>query len=90
MAGAAGTARAAGRAGATTASPGNAAVRIEKRDRVTTVILDRAHAKNAVDGPTAEALAQAFREFDADADSDVAVLCGAKDRKSTRLNSSHQ
>ena len=56
-----------------------AAVRIEKRDRVTTVILDRAHAKNAVDGPTAEALAQAFREFDADAQSDVAVLCGANE-----------
>ena len=56
-----------------------AAVRIEKRDRVTTVILDRARAKNAVDGPTAEALAQAFRDFDADAESDVAVLCGAND-----------
>ena len=56
-----------------------AAVRVEKRDRVTTVILDRAQVKNAVDGPTAEALAQAFREFEADGDSDVAVLCGAND-----------
>ena len=55
------------------------AVRVETRDRITTVILDRAHARNAVDGPTAEALAQAFREFDADPSSDVAVLCGAND-----------
>ena len=53
------------------------AVRVETRDRITTVILDRAHAKNAVDGPAAEALAQAFRDFDADHNSDVAVLCGA-------------
>ncbi len=58
---------------------GAAAVRVETRDRVTTVILDRAHAKNAVDGPTAETLAQAFRDFDADPNSDVAVLCGAND-----------
>ena len=58
---------------------GTAAVRVETRDRITTVILDRAHAKNAVDGPAAEALARAFCDFDADAHSDVAVLCGAND-----------
>ena len=55
------------------------AVRVETRDRVTTIILDRAHAKNAVDGPAAEALASAFRAFDADPNSDVAVLCGANE-----------
>ena len=54
-------------------------VHIEKRSRVTTIILDRPEVKNAVDGPTAEALAQAFRDFDADPDADVAVLCGAGD-----------
>jgi enoyl-CoA hydratase len=52
-------------------------VRIDKQERVTTVILDRADARNAVDRPTAEALADAFRAFDADAGSDVAVLWGA-------------
>lgn len=52
-------------------------VRVEKQDRITTIILDRPAVKNAVDGPTAEALVEAFRAFDADAGSDVAVLCGA-------------
>jgi enoyl-CoA hydratase len=55
------------------ADPG---VRVERTGAVTTVILDRPAARNAVDGPTAEALAQAFREFDADPDASVAVLCG--------------
>ena len=52
-------------------------VRIEKKDRVTTVILDRPEKRNAVDRPTATALAEAFRAFDADPDSAVAVLWGA-------------
>ncbi|MCB9686506.1 MAG: crotonase/enoyl-CoA hydratase family protein [Alphaproteobacteria bacterium] len=52
-------------------------VRIETRDRVTTVILDRPEARNAVDRPTAEALSEAFRAFDDDDASDVAVLWGA-------------
>ncbi|WP_433217720.1 crotonase/enoyl-CoA hydratase family protein [Dactylosporangium sp. CS-047395] len=52
-------------------------VRVERRDRVWTVVLDRPEVRNAVDGPTAEALATAFREFDADPDFDVAVLWGA-------------
>ncbi|MBK9594725.1 MAG: crotonase/enoyl-CoA hydratase family protein [Rhodocyclales bacterium] len=52
-------------------------VRIEKKDRVTTVILDRPEKRNAVDRPTATALADAFRAFDADPDSAVAVLWGA-------------
>jgi enoyl-CoA hydratase/carnithine racemase len=40
-------------------------VRSERSGAVTTVILDRPHARNAVDGPTARALADAFRAFDA-------------------------
>ncbi len=52
-------------------------VRIEKLDRVTTVIIDRPHLRNAIDRATAEALAEAFLAFDADAESDVAVLWGA-------------
>ncbi len=51
-------------------------VRTEKRGPVTTVILDRPAVKNAVDRPTAEALADAFRAFDADPDAKVGVLHG--------------
>jgi enoyl-CoA hydratase len=43
---------------------------------VTTVILDRPQARNAVDGPTAMALFNAFEEFDADESASVAVLWG--------------
>ena len=52
-------------------------VRVERAGRVTTVILDRAAVRNAVDGATAAALSDAFREFDADEGADVAVLWGA-------------
>ncbi|OMC14773.1 enoyl-CoA hydratase [Mycolicibacter heraklionensis] len=52
------------------------AVRVERSGPVTTVILDRPHARNAVDGPTAAALYQAFDEFDRDANASVAVLWG--------------
>ncbi|MCW2785364.1 MAG: enoyl-CoA hydratase, partial [Marmoricola sp.] len=51
-------------------------VRIERSGPVTTVILDRPDARNAVDGPTAQALADAFRAFDADEEQYVAVLYG--------------
>ena len=36
------------------------AVRVERSGPVTTVILDRPEVRNAVDGPTAAALAEAF------------------------------
>lgn len=49
----------------------------EKRGRVTLVTLDRPEVRNAVDGATAAALAAAFRAFDEDPDSDVAVFHGA-------------
>ncbi len=51
-------------------------VLVEKRDHVTTVILNRPHVKNAVDGPTAAALARCFRDFEADETSSVGVLWG--------------
>ena len=54
----------------------SAAVRVERSGPVTTVILDRPQARNAVDGPTAAALYQAFDEFDRDASASVAVLWG--------------
>ncbi len=52
-------------------------VHTEHSGPVTTVVLDRPHARNAVDGPTARALAEAFRAFDADDSQAVAVLYGA-------------
>lgn len=53
------------------------AVSVETSGPVTTVVLHRPHARNAVDGPTAQALAEAFRAFEADPDAAVAVLHGA-------------
>ena len=53
------------------------AVRVEENGHVTTVVLDRAEVRNAVDGPTAQALADAFRAFDANETARVAVLWGA-------------
>src|SRR5262250_1673672 len=52
-------------------------VRVERDGPVTTVIMDRPGVRNAVDGPTAAALAGAFRAFDADDGAHVAVLWGA-------------
>jgi enoyl-CoA hydratase len=51
-------------------------VRAERSGAVTTVFLHRPARRNAVDGPTAARLADAFRAFDADPDAAVAVLHG--------------
>jgi enoyl-CoA hydratase len=51
-------------------------VRIERNGPVTTVIIDRPGARNAVNGPTAAALYAAFEEFDRDDTASVAVLWG--------------
>ncbi|MBJ6636056.1 crotonase/enoyl-CoA hydratase family protein [Streptomyces sp. I5] len=51
-------------------------VRTERRGAVTTVVLSRSEARNAVDGPTAAELADVFRAFEADDEARVAVLWG--------------
>ena len=51
-------------------------IRTEREGPVTLVILDRPAAKNAVDRETAQALADAFRAFDADDAARVGVLYG--------------
>ena len=51
-------------------------IRVENHDRVTVVSLARPSVKNAVDAETARALARAFRDFDADTRSDVAIFYG--------------
>ncbi len=52
------------------------AVLVRREGAVTTITLNRPDVRNAVDRPTAEALADAFRKFDADAEASVAVLHG--------------
>lgn len=52
-------------------------IRTESRGPVTIITIDRPAARNAVDRPTAAALADAFRSFDRDESASVAVLTGA-------------
>jgi enoyl-CoA hydratase len=63
-------------AGCASEAGGAQTVRVSREGPVTTVLLSRPERRNAVDGPTALALADAFRAFDADADAAVAVLAG--------------
>ncbi|MBV9195375.1 MAG: crotonase/enoyl-CoA hydratase family protein [Solirubrobacterales bacterium] len=51
-------------------------VRIERDGPVFTVLLSRPERRNAVDGPTAAALSEAFDQFDGDDAASVAVLHG--------------
>ncbi len=51
-------------------------VRVERNGAVTTVVINRPEARNAVNGPTAAALYEAFEQFDGDDRVSVAVLCG--------------
>jgi enoyl-CoA hydratase len=50
----------------------------ETRGDVLIVTINRPEVRNAVDGATARALAEAFRDFDADSSMRVAVLTGAE------------
>jgi enoyl-CoA hydratase len=53
------------------------AIRLERSDAIATIVMDRPQARNAVDGAAARALAEAFREFEADETLLAAVLWGA-------------
>jgi enoyl-CoA hydratase len=52
-------------------------VRTDIEDDVLIVTIDRPERRNAVDGPTAAGLSDAFRQFDADEALAVAILTGA-------------
>lgn len=52
-------------------------VRIQQDGVIATVTIDRPQVRNAVDRATAQALADAFRAFEANPDAHVAVLTGA-------------
>lgn len=49
---------------------------IEKENHITAILINRPEIRNAVDGQTAGELADAFRDFEKDSDSYVAVLGG--------------
>jgi len=53
------------------------AIRMEPSDAVATIVIDRPEARNAVDGPAARALVEAFEEFERADTLRVAVLWGA-------------
>jgi enoyl-CoA hydratase len=52
-------------------------IRFDVEQRCAVITIDRPEVRNAVDGPTAAALADAFRRFDNADELDVAVLTGA-------------
>jgi len=52
-------------------------LKTQRHGRIEVVTIDRPDRRNAVDRATAEALADAFRAFDADDGADLAVLTGA-------------
>lgn len=54
------------------------AVLVERQGPVTIVTINRPEVRNAVDGPTAQLLYDAFTAFDADEAASVAVLTGAE------------
>ncbi|MGH7896166.1 MAG: crotonase/enoyl-CoA hydratase family protein [Candidatus Binatia bacterium] len=55
-------------------------VRYEMDGPIVVITIDRPQVANAIDRPTADALADAFRRFDADPSLSVAVLTGADGR----------
>lgn len=52
-------------------------VDVFRKGSVTTITINRPEVRNAIDGPTASQLLEAFRAFEEDALARVAVLCGA-------------
>src|SRR5262245_364147 len=67
----------AGEASETTDGVEDEPVHVRTDGEVLVVTIDRPHARNAVDGPTAAGLIAAFRQFEADDALAVAVLTGA-------------
>jgi enoyl-CoA hydratase len=56
---------------------GREAVDYQRRGAAALITIDRPHRRNAVDGPTAEALLEAYRRFEADDEARVLVVTGA-------------
>jgi enoyl-CoA hydratase len=62
---------------ATERSEESASVRYERRGASAVITIDRQHRRNAVDGPTAAALHDAYLRFEADDEARVLVVTGA-------------
>ncbi len=56
---------------------GTDAVTYERRGAAALITIDRPHRRNAVDGPTAEALHEAYLRFEADEDARALIVTGA-------------
>jgi len=56
------------------------AIRFDKDSHIVTITINRPEAMNAMDRDTSRELAEAFEEFDQDADLLVAILTGAGDK----------
>ncbi len=54
-------------------------IEIEKKNKITIITINNPEVKNAIDEQSASELAKAFKEFESDTDSYVAILCGAND-----------
>jgi enoyl-CoA hydratase len=52
-------------------------VRYERHGAAALITIDRQHRRNAVDGPTAQALHEAYLRFESEDDARAMVLCGA-------------
>src|SRR5262245_34357505 len=52
-------------------------IHVERDGPIFVVTIDRQEKRNAIDGPHAQQLADAFREFERAADAQVAILTGA-------------
>src|ERR1035438_6471871 len=63
--------------GPSMSEPEPSAVRYERQGVAALVTIDRQHRRNAVDGPTAAALHDAYLRFEDDAEARVMVLTGA-------------
>jgi len=55
-------------------------IEIEKQDRIFTIIINRPEVRNAIDRPSANHLADVFRTFEADDDSEEAMAMGLANR----------
>ncbi len=55
-------------------------IKVEKRDHLTIVTINRPEVMNAINPPTSEEMGRAFNEFDEDPDAWVCIITGAGDR----------
>jgi enoyl-CoA hydratase/carnithine racemase len=55
-------------------------IKVEKKERLTIVTINRPEVMNAISPPTSAEMDRAFNEFDADPDAWICIITGAGDR----------